>query len=524
MPATLLSEDLQQVYRFVNERIGFAYAPDRMSDLERGFFTACRDLGLIDPASCMQALNDPTKASAVEEALVKNLTIGETYFFRDKKLFAYLRDQLLPDLIRTRRISGKYLRIWSAACSTGEEAYSLAILINYLLPDLIDWDVTILASDINPGSLYAAEIGVYSRWSFREESPVPIDRHVIPSVDGRFKISETIKRMVKFSRINLINDHYPSPLTGTMKMDLIFCRNVLMYFSSELAAGVVDRLNSSLVDKGWLIVSPQEISYAQHPGFIQVKRDSVFLFRKGIEEYQKNPAIFNHNPSTVNDEIVQDRISDLNNLDLSQQKTLPNNSIIVLPDLTKSSINSNPDSIVHHDELIQAVNITAANHHDPDIRIQEGRLAEAELLLQEEQNPTPKTLGTMEMLAKKYADRGDWDHALGWCDKILAMDPLFAGAYHLRAIIHQNRGDIPAAIQSLKQALYAEPDYIPAHLMLGSFLGAEGRESEAKRHYQIALDILSSMADDIPIDETDGMPAIRVREMVQMLLAVVSSR
>ncbi|PWR74066.1 CheR family methyltransferase [Methanospirillum lacunae] len=524
MPETLLTEDLQRVYRFVNERIGFAYAPDRMSDLERGFITACRDLGLIDPASCMQALNDPTKASAVEEALVKNLTIGETYFFRDKKLFLHLRDHLLPDLIRTRRISGKYLRIWSAACSTGEEAYSLAILINYLLPDLIDWDVTILASDINPGSLHVAEKGVYSRWSFREESPVPINGHVIPSKDGRFKISDLIKKMVKFSRINLINDHYPSPMTGTMKMDLIFCRNVLMYFSSELAAGVVDRLHSSLVENGWLIVSPQEISYAQHPGFIQVKRNSIFLFRKGIEEEQKNPTTFEDNPIPVKDEIVLDSISDSGFQDPSLQKTVQNIPKLFLPERSKSSINSNPDSLLYHDEVNQAVNTTIVKSIGPEILIQEGRLAEAEFRLQEDQNPTPKTLVIMGMLAKKYADKGDLDHALGWCDRILAIDPLFAGAYHLKAIIHQNRDDIPAAIQSLRQALYAEPDYIPAHLMLGSFLGAEGRGSEARRHYQIALDILSSMADDMPVDETDGMPVIRIREMVQMLLAGVSSR
>ena len=504
--------------------LGFAYAPDRMPDLERGFFTACRDLGLIDPVSCMQALEDPTKASVIEEALVKNLTIGETYFFRDKKLFQHLRDQLLPDLIRARRISGKYLRIWSAACSTGEEAYSLAILINFLLPDLIDWDVTILASDINPGSLYNAEKGVYSRWSFREESPLPIDQYVIQSIDGRFEISETIKRMVRFSRINLINDIYPSPLNGTMKMDLILCRNVLMYFSSELATGVVDSLNSSLVDKGWLVVSPQEISYAHHPGFVQIKSGSVFLFKKGIEEDKKIQVTPKFYPTTINDKIVQDGMSDSDFQDLNIQKTFPTNTKSFIPHLTDCSSNSNLHSSLHHAGLTQGDDTTVAKTPDPNILIQEGRLAEAELQLQKEQNPSLKTLETIGMLAKNYADRGDLDHALGWCDRILAMDPLFAGAYHLKAIIQQDRGDITAAIQSLRQALYAEPDYIPAHLMLGNFLGVQGRESEARRHYQIALDILSSMDDNTLVDETDGMPAVRVREMVQMLLAGVPSR
>lgn len=523
MAVTLLAEDLQQVYRFVNERIGFAYAPDRMSDLERGFFTACRDLGLIDPASCIQALNDPAKASAIEAALVKNLTIGETYFFRDKKLFQHLRDQLLPDLIRVRRISGKFLRIWSAACSTGEEAYSLAILIKYLLPDLFDWDVTILASDINPGSLHTAEKGEYSRWSFREESPVPLGTHVIPSVNGKFTISETIKRMVKFSRINLINDQYPSPLTGTMKMDLIFCRNVLMYFSSELAAGVIDRLNSSLINNGWLIVSPQEISYAQHPGFVQIKSGSVFLFRKGIESEQKSLVLYKQNPLTDIDEIIQDTISDSDILDLNQQKKISCDTKFGQSDFIKPSIDSNPESVMNQTELTHSISSPSEYSPEYKVIIPNDKLAEVELQLQKNESESPKILETMELLAKNYANRGDLDQALGWCDKILASDPLFSRVYHLRAIIHQNQNDIPAAVQSLKQALYAEPDYIPAHLMLGNILGSQGKNSEAKRHYQIALDILSSMPDDTPIDETDGMPAVRVREMVQMLLGGVSS-
>ncbi len=524
MPDTLPSNDLQRVYRFVNERIGFAYAPDRMSDLERGFFTACQDLGLIDPASCIQALDDPARASAVEEALIKKLTIGETYFFRDKHLFKQLRDQLLPDLIRARRVSGKYLRIWSAACSTGEEPYSLAILISHLLPDIDDWEVTILASDINPGSLHAAEKGIYSRWSFREESPVPIDRYVLPSVDGRFQVSDQIRRMVRFSRLNLINDRYPSPLTGTMTMDLILCRNVLMYFSTELASGVVDRLNSSLIEGGWLVVSPQEISYAQHPFFIQVKRSSVFLFRKGTEDEKKD----------IHHTILPPVTTEIEN-------NLENMPGVIIPDSVRAKQVHRKRRSLHQDpgippRTLDTVSIRSRKQQpsretrpptpedlNPDLLIQAGRLNEAELLLLEDDTQSQKNISTMGMLAKMFADQGESEHALGWCDRILAIDPLYAGAYHLRAVIQQDQGDLSAAIQSLRQALYAEPDHIPALLMLGTALRSQGRQPEARRHFQIALDLLSSMSDDTPVDETDGMPAVRVREMVRALLAGVTS-
>ncbi len=523
MPDTLPSEDLQKVYRFVNERIGFSYAPDRMSDLERGFFTACQDLGLIDAASCIQALDDPSQASAIEDALIKKLTIGETYFFRDKYLFQQLRDRLLPDLIRTRRVSGKYLRIWSAACSTGEEPYSLAILISYLLPDINDWEITILASDINPGSLHAAEKGIYSRWSFREESPIPIDRYVLPSIDGRFQVSDQIRRMVRFSRLNLINDRYPSPLTGTMTMDLILCRNVLMYFSPELASGVVDRLNSSLVEGGWLIVSPQEISYAHHPFFVQVKQSSVFLFRKGKEEEKKDTYHPILAPTEVEIQGNQDEITGIDILKPVRTKTLPGKkkSVQQYPDRQVQTRNPLLIPSQKFRPALSTRTLTEADRN-PDQLIQAGRLTEAELLLLEENAPSQIIISAMGRLAEIYADNGDSDHALGWCDRILAIDPLNVRAYHLRAVIQQDQGDIPAAIQSLRQALYAEPDYIPAHLMLGTVMRSQDRDPEARRHFQIAFDLLSSMDDDTPVDETDGMPAVRVREMVRTLLAGVT--
>lgn len=527
MGSVLSSDDLQRIGRFVTERIGFYYAPDRISDLHRGFLTACQDLGVRDPLSCIQVLDDPSRSSALEEELVKNLTIGETYFFRDRYLFAQLRDSLLPDLIRVRRLKGKYLRIWCAACSTGEEAYSIAILLNHLLPDIPDWDISILATDVNPGSLHAAERGIYSRWSFREESPVPIDRYIHPSSEGRFEVSAVIKRMVRFSRLNLITDRYPSPLTSTMSQDLILCRNVLMYFSIKLAAGVVDRLNSSLIDGGWLIVSPQELNFAQRPGFVQEKRSSVFIFRKGIETKEKpdTPVLMHQTKENVWSGEYEDGGG-------PEDKALIPITHTSLEIITPRKKFHFPDHLIKAKESLPSSLSLNSNVKEspfcgqpdtPDLLIKAGRLSEAQIHLLEVKNPDNETLGDMEMLARAYADQGDFDRALGWCDRILGADPLFSRAYHLRAVIQQDQGDLPASVRSLRQALYADPDFIPALLMLGMILGIQGKLSEARRNYLVALDILSTMEDDAPVDETDGMPAARVREMVTLLLNGVSA-
>jgi len=516
------AEDVQKISRFVIDHLGFSYSPERESDLIRGFIAACSDLGITTPASCLHSIDNPDIVSSLEEGLIKKLTIGETYFFRDKNLFLLMRDQILPDLIRTRRIEKKYLRIWCAACSTGEEPYSIAMILKYLIPDITSWDISILGTDINPGSLHAAQRGIYSKWSFREQAPVPTDRFVTVSPDGRFQISSEIKNMVRFARLNLITDYYPSIINGTTTMDIILCRNVLMYFSSEMAAFVIDKLNASLVDKGWLFVSPQEISYAQRPGFVQVKRASVFLFQKGKDIQDKKYSLSDlKNPSsTLNQKIFTKSFGDIP----SASPELKNSkNIIKKPAVTLSRIEKR-EPIIRVSPPNGAPVPSETIPKEQAIRlIMDGRVSDAEIVLLQYEKPDKKIIGEMEMLARVFADQGDVQRALGWCDRILAADPLNPGAYHLRAVIQQDNGQSSLAIQSLRQALYADPDYIPAHLMLGMIMSILGKTMDAQRHYQVALSILSAMADDTPVDETDGMPAIKVREMISVLLKGVAA-
>jgi len=531
--SSIAPEDLDKISRFVTEHIGFSYAPERLSDLNRGFHAACHDLGL-DSSTCLQLLDDPKSCSALEEELVKKLTVGETYFFRDKNLFLNLRDKILPDLIRIRRTGRKYIRIWSAACSTGEEPYSVAMLLCHLLPDIYEWEISILGTDINPGSLHAAARGIYSKWSFREQAPVSTESYLSLSPDGRFQVSPEIRKMVRFNKLNLISDSYPSTLTSTTTMDIVFCRNVLMYFSPETAGFVVDRLNKSLVDGGWLIVSPQEISYAQRPGFVQVKQSSVFLFKKGdeklvddhkIQPSDKHPLILNpktsffHTGSSFEDGFKPLSIHHHVKLDKNRKKSEKKDPSLIVKGL-KTIQSSVP---VLTPAFFQAAPISSEhnNSESPEFLIKTGRIFEAEILLTHEEKPTIKSLFNMEMLARAFADMGESDHALGWCDRILAIDPLSPGAYHLRAVIYQERGEIDSCVQSLRQSLYADPDYIPAHLMLAMVMKGKGKPVDARRHYQIALSILMKMDDDAPVDLTDGIPAARVREMISFLLEEV---
>ena len=156
------------------------------------------------------------------------LTNGETYFFRDHGQFDLLRLRLLPELIERRR-DAKTLRLWSAGCSSGEEAYSLAMLLDMLLPKRDGWNILILGSDIDEAALAKARRGHYGQWSFRMAPPALKQRYFQRKGD-EWMLDERIRSMVTFRTSNLIGETFPS--AELRDMDLILCRNVFIYFGA----------------------------------------------------------------------------------------------------------------------------------------------------------------------------------------------------------------------------------------------------------------------------------------------------
>ncbi len=167
MPTSVSDATLEQLSELVAEQMGLYFPKERWHDFERGIRSAAKEFGFKDSESCLQHLLSSSLSKSQIEILASHLTIGETYFFREKKSFEALEEHILPELIRSRSGKEKRLRIWSAGCCTGEEPYSIAISIHKLLPDWKDWNITILATDINPNFLRKASQAEYTEWSFR---------------------------------------------------------------------------------------------------------------------------------------------------------------------------------------------------------------------------------------------------------------------------------------------------------------------------------------------------------------------
>lgn len=180
---------------------------------------------------------------------------GETYFFRDQGQFDLLRLRLLPELIERRR-NAKNLRLWSAGCASGEEAYSLAMLVDMLLPEREGWDVVILGSDINPAALTKARDGRYGQWSFRMAPPT-LQRGYFRRTGDEWELDERIRRMVRFHTGDLITEPFPG---GELRdMDLIMCRNVFIYFDAHAVNAVAEKLAATLRNGGYLMTGHTEL-------------------------------------------------------------------------------------------------------------------------------------------------------------------------------------------------------------------------------------------------------------------------
>jgi len=185
-------------------------------------------------------------------SIVDVLTVNETYFFREKNQLKAFSEALLPELLETKKDT-KRLRIWSAGCSTGEEPYTIAMLV-LETGSFHDWTIEILGSDINQRVLHVARSGVYRKNSFRATEQFFLDKYFVEQ-GGLFRIADNVKQYVNFNLLNLL-DPYKVKLVG--KMDVIFCRNVLIYFDLLSRKKVVDFFSERLHDGGYLLLGHAE--------------------------------------------------------------------------------------------------------------------------------------------------------------------------------------------------------------------------------------------------------------------------
>lgn len=443
-------------------RLGLDFSQQRRPDLIRRMTAAVYELGDADVEACFQRLLGDRLSRREMEVVVSHLTVGETYFFRDPDIFAALQQHILPDLIGRRHENMRHIRIWSAGCSSGEEAYSIAMTLSRLLPDPGPRQLSVLATDINSHALTVARDGIYGHWSFRHPLSAWQEQCFIARPDGRRAVLPKFKALVSVAHLNLVEDCYPAIETNTNAMDVIFCRNVLMYFQPDKVQQVVERLAACLVDKGWLILSPVETSLINTPALTLQRLPGVLLYQK---------------------------------VSASSALPSPETAPLVFP----------PDFVGVADGTgAVASPETLAAPASPEVPV----VAPPAALLPDE----------MAAQARQLANRGLLNESLEWCDRAIAGDKLNPSWSFLRASILLELGETAGAVLALQRTLYLDHDLVMAHFGLANLLLREGKQQQAHKHYRNAMGLLADYAAEQPLPEAEGITAGRLGEIIEASL------
>jgi chemotaxis protein methyltransferase CheR len=270
-----LPDDVFRLLRdFIHDYCGIFFDDTSKFLLERRLTRRLEQHHLKSFAEYYHFLRYDRKREEELTILVDNLTTNETYFFRESPQLRAFSEEILPEL-RERLADRKALRIWSAGCSTGEEPYTIAMLLFESGDWWRTWQVEILGSDINQRVLHTARRGVYKKSAHRVTSPEMLAKYFIDEDKGDYRIVDKVKELVSFSSLNLLD---PLKVNLISNMDIIFCRNVIIYFDKEAKKKVIESFSSRLREGGYLLLGHSESLINISNAFVlrTLKNDMVY--------------------------------------------------------------------------------------------------------------------------------------------------------------------------------------------------------------------------------------------------------
>ena len=243
--------DFDFLRSYLKQRSGLALTAEKHYLVESRLTPVCRRFGLATLRDLVGALR-LSRDTAMEKAVVEAMTTNETFFFRDRTPFDLFRDVLLPQAL-TQQAGRRRLRIWCAASSTGQEPYSLAMMLQEAAPRLAGWQVEIVATDLSTEVLEKARLGLYSHFEVQRGLPVQLLLKYFTQIGEQWQIAQSIRSMVDYRPLNLLNGFES---LGTF--DIVYCRNVLIYFDAATKTDILHRIATCLTPEGSLLLGAAE--------------------------------------------------------------------------------------------------------------------------------------------------------------------------------------------------------------------------------------------------------------------------
>ncbi len=457
--AILTDPDYPALKGFILDYTGLFYFHDKDEDLATRFARRFAARGVATCSAYLKMLRNGGADGEELARIVGELTIGETYFFRQREHFDALRDTVFPELLDGNRISRR-IEVWCAGCATGAEPYSLGILLDLELGERIaGWEISILATDINTEFLARAREARYRPWLFRE-TPDSVRSACFERHGDTWALKPEFRRLVSFRQHNLAESESFRELGGPF--DLILCRNVLMYFGPELIRKAVAAFYDVLTPGGWMVVGPAELNGETFAMFSSVNVGGVTFYRKPLELAAESP------PGAPLEQ------------KLTGFRVLRETPVVSRRPLGRGTTSPRrPISPV----------VTPAVSGVPQVRL--------------------------------LADRGEWSVAESLGRQLVETEPLNAPAHFTLGLILEHTSSCEEAERSLRRAIYLDRGFALAHYHLGLCLERIRRTQDARKSFRNAMGLLFTRPGEEVIEYGDGITASELKELARMHIELI---
>ena len=463
---------------------GLVFPANRQPSAEAGIRRAMSALRISDPVELLRAAEVPGRA---RDAVLAELTVGESYFFRDEMQLGVLRDAIIPARLAADD-AHRPLRVWSAGCASGEEPYSIAIVLREL-----GWprSVRILGTDVAVPRLEAARRARYTRWALRGLSE-DRERRWFQRAGGYFELDASVRSAVEFRALNLVHDEYAA--VAGQGFDLVLCRNVMIYFNLDTVARIAEGLLASLDAEGWLVLGASDPPLAQLVACEAVMTPAGMAYRRANAARPRLRIERVDAPIALVESPAPERVERIERMERTTPAKAASPVIRAAPPLEHADIYAAYERADY--PAVEAMAIAL--------------LADA--------NDTNAMVPVWIHYIRAVANQGRLDNAGELCARALDTHALSAELHYLHAMLLAESGWYGDAAIAARRSIYLDRGFVMSHMLLGEVLTKSSDLAGARRAFGNALKLLDYFGDAERVPGADGVPATRLRQVADVRL------
>ncbi len=502
----LSTEEFCLFQQFLIETSGLYFPPDRSQSFHFALWNRLQQRGYDSYGEYYRLLKYHPEGRFELRELLDLITIGETYFFRNKAQFEVLQKYVLPEIVqRKKNADSKSIRVWSAGCSGGDEAYSIAIAILESVPSVDEWNISILGTDINRNALSRAKKGVYGERDINQLPKAYLDKF-FESQGSTYLVKNRVKELVQFEYHNLASDPY---IHDQMKeIDILFCRNVIIYFDGQTTQRVINNFNNCLALHGYLFLGHTETLWQITNNFERVEFPQAFIYQKRLSSDQIGalpfvvmPEVPSYDFNSSNSKFTGGGVFSKGQIAWGQEDLGPwgkkealNCQVALSPDLEEMDSK-------HHRKAFDTFSSTPSLDAQDKIDVQ-AYLARATLL----------------------ANEARYQEAAELLIKVIGVDPLHIEAYYLLGTLYCKKNEFKEAEAQFRKVIYLDPHSILAYYNLGHIYLSQKKLTEAVREFENAIRLIEKRSKDDPIRFCEDFTPDLILRACRKNLAEISKR